>query len=258
MSEFERLVDLMARLRAPDGCPWDREQTHDTLKPYLIEEAYEVLDAIDSGDHTQLVNELGDVLLQVVFHAQVAHEGGRFEIEDVAKAISDKLVRRHPHVFGDVEAKDADEVLKNWEQIKSEERHEKGQDSPSILEGIPRHLPALLRAERIQKKVARVGFDWDNTEEIAVKAREEVEEFIEALSSEDQERMIDELGDILFSIVNLARFVGLSPEEALTRTNAKFIERFRYIEKELQERGTTPEASTLEEMDKLWEQSKSA
>ena len=256
MSEFNRLVDIMAKLRAPDGCPWDREQTHETLKPYLIEEAYEVLDAIDAGDTRDLVEELGDVLLQVVFHAQVASEAGEFEVEDVARAISEKLVRRHPHVFADGNAKNADEVLAKWEQIKSEEREGKGED-PSILDGIPRHLPALHRAERIQKKVARVGFDWEHTDEIAVKAREEVEEFIEVLGSDDRDRMTDELGDVLFSIVNLARFVGLSPEEALTCTNAKFIRRFKFIEEKLAERGKTPESSTLEEMDSLWEQSKS-
>ena len=258
MSEFERLVDIMARLRAPDGCPWDREQTHETLKPYLIEEAYEVLDAINEDNPEELTGELGDVLLQVVFHAQVARESGHFEIEDVARAISDKLVRRHPHVFGDVEAKDSEEVLANWEQIKQEERQKKGQENPSLLDGIPRHLPALQRAERIQKKAARVGFDWEHTEQIAVKAREEVEEFIEVLASEDRDKMLDELGDVLFSIVNLARFVGLPPEDALTRTNTKFIQRFNYIENELRKRGTSPKASTLEEMDELWEQSKSA
>ena len=258
MSEFKRLVDIMARLRAPDGCPWDREQNHETLKPYLIEEAYEVLDAIDDEDPKGLTEELGDVLLQVVFHAQVAREAGHFEIEDVARAISDKLVRRHPHVFGDVEAKNSDEVLVNWEQIKSEERKEKGKENASQMDGIPRHLPALQCAERIQKKAARVGFDWETTEEIAAKAREEVEEFIEVLASGDRDKMLDELGDVLFSIVNLARFVGLPPEEALTRTNTKFIRRFNYIEEKLRRRGTTPEASTLEEMDELWEQSKTA
>lgn len=258
MTQFERLVDIMAHLRAPEGCPWDREQTHETLKPYLIEEAYEVLDAIDDGDNGALAEELGDVLLQVVFHAQVANESGHFDAETVARSICDKLVRRHPHVFGDSEAEDADQVLSNWEKIKSDERRQKTNAHPSVLDGVPRHLPALLRAERIQKKVARVGFDWDNLDEVAKKTREEVEELIEVLDSDDRERMIDELGDVLFSIVNLARFVGLPPEEALTQTNRKFINRFRYIEQQLEARGQSPESSTLEEMDALWEESKNS
>jgi tetrapyrrole methylase family protein/MazG family protein len=257
MSQFDRLVEIMSRLRAPDGCPWDKEQTHETLKPYLIEESYEVLDAIDGGDDRELADELGDVLLQVVFHAQLASETGRFTVDDVARAISDKLERRHPHVFGDVPADDTATVVKNWEAIKREENKDKGSQRTSRLDGVSRQLPALLRAENIQKKAARVGFDWDRLDEVTAKAREEVNEFAEALEKGEATHVEEELGDLLFSLVNVARFVGVSPEGALTRTNQKFIARFRYIEKKLEEQGLTPDDATLELMDELWEEAKS-
>jgi len=257
MTQFERLVDIMRKLRAPDGCPWDREQTHQTLKPYLIEEACEVLDAIDANDDRALAEELGDVLLQVVFHAQVASEDDRFTVEDVARAISEKLERRHPHVFGDVKADTPEAVLKNWDDIKKEEKADKGEDQVGLLDDVPRHLPALMRAEVLQKKAARVGFDWKEVKEVADKTREEVTEFIETVEQQDsEERVTEELGDLLFSIVNVARFVGLSPEEALSRTNRKFIERFRYIEKKLASSGSSPAEATLEEMDALWDEAK--
>jgi len=247
----------MGQLRAPDGCPWDKKQTHETLKPYLIEESYEVLDAIDSGDDTELTDELGDVLLQVVFHAQLASETGRFTVDDVARAISDKLERRYPHVFGDVQADDAATVVKNWEAIKAQEKENKGSKPSSHLNGVARHLPALLRAEKIQKKAARVGFDWDKLEDVTAKAREEVAEFADTLeSSETLTRVEEELGDLLFSLVNVARFVGVCPEEALTKTNQKFISRFEYIEEKLAEQGLTPDEATLEQMDGFWEEAK--
>ena len=258
MEEFERLVDIMRRLRAPDGCPWDREQTHETLKPYLIEEAYEVLDAIEAGDDRALAEELGDVLLQVVFHAQVASEDDRFGVNDVAKAIADKLVRRHPHVFGDVEADTPEKAPKNWDAIKKEEKAEKGEADKGLLDDVPRHLPALLRAENLQRKAARVGFDWEKLEEVTAKAREEVTEFIETIEQKESEsRVIEELGDLLFSIVNVARFIGISPEEALSRTNRKFVTRFRYIESKLAASGSSPAEASLEQMDLFWEEAKS-
>jgi len=256
MSQVDRLVEIMARLRAPNGCPWDRKQTHETLKPYLIEEAYEVLDAIDDGHDTALTEELGDVLLQVVFHAQVASEEGRFGLEEVAKAISDKLVRRHPHVFGDVEAKTPEQVLKNWDAIKKDEKADKGEQK-GLLDDVPRHLPSLLRAETLQKKAARVGFDWDSVEEVVAKTREEVAEFAETVErKENLSRVSEELGDLLFSLVNIARFVGVSPEEALTKTNHKFQTRFRHIERRLAAEGSSPSEATLEQMDAYWDEAK--
>jgi tetrapyrrole methylase family protein/MazG family protein len=256
MTEFERLVDIMRKLRKPDGCPWDREQTHETLKPYLIEEAYELLDAIDSGDDHEIILELGDVLLQVVFHAQVASETARFSIEDVARAIAEKLVRRHPHIFGDVSAEDSETVITNWETIKREEKKSKGQEQMGLFDDIPRQLPALMRAQAIQKKAARVGFDWDEIAEVTAKAREEVAEFVEAVDKGAAYEIEEELGDLLFSLVNIARFVDVNPEEALTKTNQKFLSRFAYIERKLAERGSTPAEATLEEMDDLWEEAK--
>jgi len=254
MTQFNRLVEIMERLRGPNGCPWDKEQTSETLKPYLIEEAYEVIDAIDNKDDTNLAEELGDVLLQVVFHAQIATEENRFTIDDVAQSISDKLVRRHPHVFGNMEAETADQVVQNWEAIKVQEKKEKvGQES--VLSGIPRHLPALLRAYQIQKKAARVGFDWDHTEAVIQKVAEEVQELQNAHTEEEKQ---EEFGDLLFSLVNLARFLKIDPEEALTQTIAKFQNRFTYIETELKKRGRSPQEATLEEMDALWEEAKHA
>ena len=252
MSQFNRLVEIMKRLRGPNGCPWDKEQTSQTLKPYLIEEAYEVIDAIDSQDDANLAEELGDVLLQVVFHAQIATDENRFTIEDVAQSIADKLVRRHPHVFGNTTAETPDQVVQNWEAIKVEEKKEKtGQES--ALSGVPRHLPALLRAYHIQKKAARVGFDWDKTEEVIEKVAEEVRELQNAHTQQEKQ---EEFGDLLFSLVNLARFLQIDPEEALTQTIAKFQNRFTYIEAELKKNEQTPQDATLEEMDALWEKAK--
>ena len=255
MSNFERLVDLMARLRSPSGCPWDKEQTPQSLKPYLVEEVYEVLEAIDRNDDSEIVEELGDVLLQIVFHAQIAREENRFTIDDVAAAIADKLVRRHPHVFGDAKADTPDEVLKNWEIIKAGEKPDK---RASLLDGVPRHLPALLRARNLQERAARVGFEWDHISDVVQKVREETEELMQARELGTQEQILEEFGDLLFALANLARFLQICPEDALTQTNRKFQTRFRYIETELGKQGKTPDGATLEEMDILWEAAKQA
>ena len=257
MSQFERLVEIMDRLRRLDGCPWDQTQTHHTLKPYLIEEAYEVLDAVDAGDDHGLKEELGDVLLQIVFHAQIAREEGRFTADDVAAAISEKLIRRHPHVFGDAVVDSAGQVVQNWEAIKSQEKQERGQED-SVLNGVPRHLPALFRARRVQEKAARVGFEWANAEEAAQKVREEVEEFLQARDGGGPASVEEELGDLLFALVNVARFFGCCPEEALRKTIDKFTARFRFIEAELGKEGRHPTTATVEEMDRLWEEAKGA
>jgi tetrapyrrole methylase family protein/MazG family protein len=252
MTQFDRLVDIMKRLRGPDGCPWDKEQTHATLKAYLIEEAYEVIDAIDGKTDSDILEELGDVLLQVVFHAQIGAEENRFTIEDVGQSIADKLVRRHPHVFGDVAVETSDQVVENWEAIKSQEKQTKKIDE-SALSGVPRHLPALLRAQSFQKKAARVGFDWEKVEEVAQKVEEEWGELQNARTQEEKQ---EEFGDLLFSLVNLARFLKIDPEEALSQTIAKFQSRFAFIESELKKRGKSAQDATLAEMDALWESAK--
>lgn len=266
---FDDLVQLMARLRAPDGCPWDRKQTHASLKPYLVEEAYEVLEAIDHTDITRLREELGDVLLQVIFHAQIGIEQETFSIEDVIHALAEKLVRRHPHVFGTTdqqqESLNADDVKVRWEQIKRNEREEKGQDS-SALEGVPKTLPALLRAYQIQARAARVGFDWSDVTPVLGKLEEELQEFRDAMaassasapstSPEANEHVEAELGDVLFTIVNVSRFLKINPEEALRKTINRFIDRFQYIEAQAALTGRSLQDMTLEEMDALWEQAK--
>jgi tetrapyrrole methylase family protein/MazG family protein len=248
-------VDIMARLRGEDGCPWDREQTSESIKPYLVEETYEVLEAIDEQDPAKLKEELGDLMLQIVFHAQMAEEAGAFTVRDVLAAINDKLVRRHPHVFGDVKADTAQEVLFNWEQIKqTERRREKGQ--ASLLDGVPRELPALLRAHRLQEKASRVGFDWQEAQEVFRKVEEELAELRAAMQGQAAERVEAELGDLLFALVNLSRFLAVNPEEALRKTIARFIARFRYIEEELARRGRSLRQASLEEMDALWAEAK--
>ena len=266
---FDDLVQLMARLRAPDGCPWDRKQTHASLKPYLVEEAYEVLEAIDHTDITRLREELGDVLLQVIFHAQIGIEQETFSIEDVIHALAEKLVRRHPHVFGTTdqqqESLNADDVKVRWEQIKRNEREEKGQDS-SALEGVPKTLPALLRAYQIQARAARVGFDWSDVTPVLGKLEEELQEFRDAMaassasapstSPQANEHVEAELGDVLFTIVNVSRFLKINPEEALRKTINRFIDRFQYIEAQAALTGRSLQDMTVEEMDALWEQAK--
>jgi len=252
---FGELVQIMARLRGENGCPWDREQTHASIKPYLLEETYEVLESIDENDPAKLEEELGDLALQVVFHAQMADEAGLFTIADVLRGINEKLRRRHPHIFGDVKADTAQEVLFNWEQIKKLER-EKAQGRASLLDGVPRELPALLRAHRLQEKASRVGFDWNEARQVFQKVEEELAELRAAMESEQPDRMEAELGDLLFSLVNLGRFIAVNPEEALRKTIARFIARFQYIEEELARRGTAPGQVTLEEMDALWAEAK--
>ncbi len=255
MDSFDELVRIMHILQAPGGCPWDREQTHQSLKPYLLEETYEALEAIDSGSDSHLAEELGDVLLQVVFHAELAARDGRFSIDDVVHGINEKLKRRHPHVFGDAEAETSGQVVKNWEEIKRREKREK-KEGGSVLDGLPRSLPALIRARRIQEKVSRVGFDWSRTEEVLLKVEEELGELKEASASGDRAAVEEELGDLLFAVANLARFVSLCPEDALRKTIDKFQRRFQYIESELPKRGKKLGEASLEEMDALWDEVK--
>ncbi|MDA0335001.1 MAG: nucleoside triphosphate pyrophosphohydrolase [bacterium] len=256
-SAFHELVRIMTRLRAADGCPWDREQDHNTLKPHLLEETYEVLDAIDAGDDDELRSELGDVLLQVVFHAQIASESGRFTADDVCRAITDKLIRRHPHVFADVAVADADDVLRNWEQIKREERSSDEGPAPSALDGIPRPMPALLRAQRVQEKASRVGFDWEHVDGALAKVTEEIEELRqECDAGGTPERIHEEFGDLLFALVNVARFMKVAPEDALRGAVDKFDRRFRRVEQVLAARGTSLRAATLQEMDTVWNEIK--
>lgn len=250
---FEKLVNVMATLRAPGGCPWDREQTRESLKPFLIEEAYEVLEALDDGGKERLQEELGDLLLQVVFHAQVAAELGEFTVQEVLQSVTDKLIRRHPHVFAEGRAETAAEVLSNWERLKQAERG--GVEQASVLSGVPRSLPALLRAQRLQDKAARVGFDWGETSEVLEKVEEELRELKTAMGK-TPERMEAEIGDLLFSLVNLTRFLRLNAEEALRKCIEKFSGRFRHIERVIAERGKSLEETSLEEMDALWEEAK--
>jgi len=261
---FEELVAVMACLRAPEGCPWDREQSHSTLRTYLIEEAYEVLDALDSGDDAKFADELGDLLLQVLFHAQIAAEEKRFAIQDVIRAIHDKMIRRHPHVFGDTRAKTSDEVLRNWELLKKEERAASSspaqtKKSDSILDGVPRSLPALLEAFQLTRKAARVGFDWDSAEGIFAKLEEEASELRSALKSKESPANIEsEMGDILFAAVNLARFLKIDPELALKKSSQKFSHRFREMERLAREQGSTFADVPRATMESLWERSKLA
>jgi tetrapyrrole methylase family protein/MazG family protein len=253
LNEISALVDVMKRLRGQGGCPWDREQNHESLKPYLIEEAYEVLDAIDKNNDKALREELGDLLLQIVFHAQIAAEENRFTIEDVAAAIVEKLRRRHPHVFGERKVKDSEEVLRNWEEIK------KGEGKESVLSGVPDGLPALLRARRVQEKAKRVGFDWDSIDGVMAKVNEEMRELKEASESGDRDRVAEEFGDLLFSLVNFSRFLRVDAEDSLRRTIDKFSSRFQLMERRAKESGKSSlESCTLEEMDRLWEEAKDA
>ncbi|HBT20681.1 MAG TPA: nucleoside triphosphate pyrophosphohydrolase [Peptococcaceae bacterium] len=249
-TSFEGLVEILARLRGPDGCPWDKQQTHESLKRYLIEETYEVIEAIEENDVNKLKEELGDLLLQIVFHARVAEEQGKFNIFEVIEEIKEKLIRRHPHVFGNQVVKDASEVNINWEKIKRKEKR----DGPFL--DVPRSLPALLRAEKIQKKAAEVGFDWPDIKGVWDKIDEELGELKSAVSMGSFEQQVSELGDLLFSVVNLSRFLKIDPEEALSRTINKFIKRFNYVEKRLKEEGKKPEGTSLEKMDELWDESK--
>lgn len=253
---FEELVGVMARLRAPGGCPWDREQTHASLKRYALEETYELLEAIDRDDDPGMREELGDVLLQVLFHAQMAAEDRRFTIEEVMAGLRDKLVRRHPHVFGNERAADPEAVLRNWEKIKALEKPAGGAGEHSLFTSVPRAMPALARAQRLGDKAAGVGFDWPDTEPVWRKVEEELQELREAAGAGRADRVEAELGDLLFSVVNLSRFLKVQAEEALTGAIGRFQERFAHIERELAARGRTADQASLEEMDALWEQAK--
>jgi len=257
---FEKLVRVMARLRAPGGCPWDREQTHATLRTYLIEEAYEVLEALDGADNVKFAEELGDLLLQVVFHAQMADEEGRFTIVDVIREIYEKMIRRHPHVFGEKQAKDAAEVLRNWEIIKKEERQAKvaveEDTAESVLDGVPRSLPALLEGYQLTQKAARIGFDWENVGGIFEKLQEETEELRQVLEKRGGKEIEGEVGDILFAAVNLARFLKMDPEIAMKKASGKFNRRFREMERMAREQGRTLAEVPRWKMEELWEEAK--
>jgi len=257
---FEKLVGVMARLRAPGGCPWDREQTHATLRTYLIEEAYEVLDALDGADDVKFAEELGDLLLQVVFHAQMADEAGRFTIVDVIREIYEKMIRRHPHVFGKRRARDAAEVLRNWEIIKKAERLAKGEveeeAAESVLDGVPRSLPGLLEGYQLTRKAARIGFDWENVEGLFEKLREETEELRQVLEKRGGKEVEGEVGDILFVAVNLARFLKIDPEIAMKKASGKFNKRFREMERMASEEGTRLAEVARGRMEELWEEAK--
>ena len=253
---FQQLVDLMARLRAPGGCPWDREQTFDTIKPYLLEETYEVLDAIDARDWRELAGELGDLMLQAVFFSQMAAEEKLFKIDDALDAINAKLVRRHPHVFGSQTARTEGDVRKIWSEVKAEEKKDKPAGDPALLASVPRALPALVEAQQLTSRAAQVGFDWQNPEQVLAKLDEELAEFDAARRSGSAAELEDELGDLLFVLVNLARFTKVDAEQALRRTNAKFRRRFGYLEKKLAERGKSPGQATLDEMEELWQEAK--
>lgn len=252
---FEALIAVMARLRDREsGCPWDLEQTPKTIKRHVIEEAYEVVEAIDSGKPEKLREELGDLLLQVVFHAQLASEDGLFDIHDVSRGIVEKLIRRHPHVFGDTEVSNTDQVLSNWEKIK---RGEPGyEDRTSILDGIPADLPALMRALEVSKRVVKVGFEWPSVDQVLDKVEEEIGELRAEVAAHDAERMADELGDLLFTIVNVARQLKVDPEDALRRMTARFAERFRHIEDHAQASGQPIEDMSLAEMEAVWQEAK--
>jgi MazG family protein len=263
---FEKLVAVQARLRAPGGCPWDREQTHRSLRTYLVEEAYEVLEALESGNDAKFAEEMGDLLLQIVFHSQIAREEGRFTVSDVIREIHDKMIRRHPHVFGETRAKDSAEVLRNWEQIKAEERRlgakrksETGNvpaDEPSVLDGVSRALPATLEGFQLTRKAARIGFDWEDAGGVIAKMQEETEELRNALSTQDQPKVEEELGDLLFAAVNLSRFLQIDPEIALKKANAKFSRRFRAMEARARKTGREFKDLQRGEMETLWDATK--
>lgn len=252
--EFAALVETVARLRAPDGCPWDREQTHASLKRYVVEETYEVLEAIDSGDPSKIEDELGDLLLQVLLHAEIARESNSFDIADVCARIREKLQRRHPHVFADAQVSGVDDVLHNWEQIK---RAEQGnEDRTSALDGVPKSLPALMRAAKLSKKAARTGFDWPEVCAIVEKLREETAELEDAIAKGDENEIRGEIGDLLFTIVNIARFQSIDPEEALREMLERFAARFSRIEQVAAEKGRNISDMTLAEMDAIWNEAK--
>lgn len=252
----ERLLEVMTRLRGPEGCPWDREQTFATIAPYTVEEAYEVADAIARGDLADLKEELGDLLLQVVFHSRIAQEQGAFDFEAVASGIADKMIRRHPHVFGDARIEGAQAQTQAWEAQKAAERAAKGAHRSGVLADVPANMPGLTRAVKLTRRAARVGFDWPDLAQVFAKLREEADELEAEVESLDPDRLRDELGDLLFVCANLARKLGVDPEDALRAANAKFTRRFGHIERTLAADGRTPEQSDLAEMDQLWDEAK--
>jgi tetrapyrrole methylase family protein / MazG family protein len=264
---FEKLVAVQARLRAPNGCPWDREQTHQSLRTYLIEEAYEVVEALESGNDAKFAEEMGDLLLQIVFHSQIASEEGRFTVAEVIREIHNKMIRRHPHVFGKTRAKDSAEVLRNWEQIKAEERRSSNNKSktgegvpkePSLLDGVSRALPATLEGFQLTRKASRIGFDWEEAGGVFEKLLEETEELKKASREKDHRKMEEELGDLLFAAVNLSRFLKIDPEIALKKANAKFSRRFREMERLARARGLEFKDLPREEMEAFWDATKKA
>jgi MazG family protein len=259
-ADIEKLVSLVERLRGENGCPWDKEQTRETLKPMLIEEAYEVLDALDADDPAELKEELGDLLFQVIFHAQIAREKKEFDLADVIDRSHEKMVRRHPHIFGNADLKTAGDVLKNWEDIKAAEKGIQSSSRPeserSLLDGIPSKLPALHRAHQLTAKASRVGFDWAHLKDILAKMAEETSELLEAQARRDSAQVADEVGDLLFVAANVARFLGIDPETALERSNRKFEHRFRYLESAIKRQGRELKDASLAEMDELWEEAK--
>ena len=252
MKEIDRLSLVMKKLRGPEGCPWDREQTHRSLNACLLGEAAEYMDAAEDGDDPGMCEELGDLLMQIVLNACIAEERGAFTFDDVVRGVTDKMIRRHPHVFADASAGNSADVVKLWEAVKKEE---KGAERTSLLDGIPRHV-ALLQAEKMQKKAAKAGFDWKKQEDILDKIREELDELRAALAAGNGDAVDAEAGDLLFAVVNFIRFRKRSPEDILARANGKFARRFRYVERKLAEAGKTPEHATLEEMDSLWNEAK--
>lgn len=252
--KLQELVNIMKALRAPDGCPWDKVQTHKTLKKCSMEECAELMDAIEEENDPGICEELGDLLMHIVFHSVIAEEQGAFTLDDVIQGICAKMIRRHPHVFGEAKAKDASDVVKLWESVKKQEHKD---DRKSLMDGIPYHCPALLQAEKMQKKAAKVGFDWSSQQQILAKIEEELNEVREAMSAQEEDHVDEELGDLLFAVTNLVRFrKRASAEELLAAANRKFAKRFRYVESALEEKGKTLEGSCLEEMDSLWNEAK--
>jgi len=252
--EFIRLINIMKRLRGKNGCPWDREQNHETILRCLVEECYEFYDAVIERDYSKMCEELGDIMLQIVFHSQIAKENRLFNIKDVLKSICDKLERRHPHVFSNTEVKNSNEVLINWEKIKKVEKE--GKNGRSVLDNIPKALPALLKAFKTQKRVARVGFDWKNVDPVLNKILEEINELKAEIEKGNTGNIKGEIGDVLFSVVNLARHLKIDPEEALNTTNKKFEKRFKKIEKRIEKQGKKMDELSLEELDNYWEEEK--
>jgi len=252
--EFDRLVEIMVKLRGPDGCPWDKEQTVRTLKKYLLEETYDLLEALEENDIEEIKSELGDLLFQIIFLSQIFSEKGDFSIKEVVNNISEKMIRRHAHIFGDKSASNSKEVLSIWEEEKKRENNEEAHRS--LLAGIPKHQPALLRAQQISSRVAHVGFEWESTEDIIEKMKEEINELSAALTKQDKQEAEEEIGDLLFTLVNIARHMNIDSEFTLHKTCEKFKKRWRYIEKSLEQKGKKPDECDIEELESLWQRSK--